>query len=163
MKQTLIAYELDEPLAALMSSSARHSAIDLTLRKADSRVYSNQVIPTFTTPQKGDSTYTNGNESNSLVDSAKRWHIDSLTTNSPLRTNTSRVFTGTSIDNGIDENLGSARRFNHFSSLDVPELRTWMGFWSVSRWMISKAWATMRTAKSFFPLLRPFIIKLNKS
>jgi len=72
MKQTLIAYELDEPLAALMSSSARHSAIDLTLRKADSRVYSNQVIPTFTTPQKGDSTYTNGNESNSLVDSAKR-------------------------------------------------------------------------------------------
>ena len=26
--------------------------------------------------------------------------------------------------------------------------------------MISKAWATMRTARSFFPLLRPFIIKL---
>ena len=26
--------------------------------------------------------------------------------------------------------------------------------------MISKAWATMRTAKSFLPLLRPFIIKL---
>ena len=26
--------------------------------------------------------------------------------------------------------------------------------------MISKAWATMRTASNFFPLLRPFIIKL---
>jgi hypothetical protein len=26
--------------------------------------------------------------------------------------------------------------------------------------MISKAWATMRTARSFLPLLRPFIIKL---
>lgn len=29
--------------------------------------------------------------------------------------------------------------------------------------MISKAWATMRTAKSFFPLLRPFIIRLNEN
>lgn len=38
---TLIAYEFDEPLAALISSSARHSAMDLTLRKADSRVYNN--------------------------------------------------------------------------------------------------------------------------
>lgn len=73
MKPTLMAYELDEPLAALMSSSARHSAIDLTLRKADSRVYSIHVISIFTAPQKkGDSTYTSGNESNSLVDSAKR-------------------------------------------------------------------------------------------
>ena len=35
-----------------------------------------------------------------------------------------------------------------------------MGFWSVKRWMISNACATMRTAKSFLPLLRPFIIKL---
>lgn len=34
----LMAYEFDEPLAALMSSSARHSAIDFTLRNADSRV-----------------------------------------------------------------------------------------------------------------------------
>ena len=52
MKLTLMAYELEEPLAALMSSSARHSAIDLTLRKADSRVYLNQVISIFTAPQK---------------------------------------------------------------------------------------------------------------
>jgi hypothetical protein len=37
-KRTLMAYELDEPFAALMSSSARHSAIDFTLRNADSRV-----------------------------------------------------------------------------------------------------------------------------
>ena len=36
---TLMAYEFEEPFAALMSSSARHSAIDFTLRKADSRVY----------------------------------------------------------------------------------------------------------------------------
>jgi hypothetical protein len=37
--RTLIAYELDEPLAALMSSSARHSAMDFTFRNAESRVY----------------------------------------------------------------------------------------------------------------------------
>jgi hypothetical protein len=36
--RTLIAYEFEEPLAALMSSSARHSAMDLTLRNAESRV-----------------------------------------------------------------------------------------------------------------------------
>lgn len=36
---TLMAYEFDDPFAALMSSSARHSAMDLTLRNADSRVY----------------------------------------------------------------------------------------------------------------------------
>jgi hypothetical protein len=36
--RTLMAYELDEPFAALMSSSARHSAMDLTFRNADSRV-----------------------------------------------------------------------------------------------------------------------------
>lgn len=35
---TLMAYEFDEPFAALMSSSARHSAMDFTLRNADSRV-----------------------------------------------------------------------------------------------------------------------------
>jgi hypothetical protein len=33
-----------------------------------------------------------------------------------------------------------------------------MGFWSVNKWMISKAWATILTAKSFFPLFLPFII-----
>ena len=36
--RTLMAYEFDDPLAALMSSSARHSAMDLTFRKAESRV-----------------------------------------------------------------------------------------------------------------------------
>ena len=37
-----------------------------------------------------------------------------------------------------------------------------MGFWSVRRWMISKAWATIRTAICFLPLFRPFIIKLEQ-
>jgi hypothetical protein len=34
-----MAYELDEPLAALMSSSARHSAMVLMFLKAASRAY----------------------------------------------------------------------------------------------------------------------------
>lgn len=41
----LIAYELEEPLAALMSSSARHSAMVLMFLKAASRapVHSSQI------------------------------------------------------------------------------------------------------------------------
>ena len=34
----MIAYEFDEPFAALISSSAKHSAIDFTFLNADSRV-----------------------------------------------------------------------------------------------------------------------------
>lgn len=37
--------------------------------------------------------------------------------------------------------------------------RTWMGFWSVRRWMISKECLMMRTAISFLPLLRPCIMR----
>lgn len=36
-----------------------------------------------------------------------------------------------------------------------------MGFCSVTRWMISNACWTMRTAMIFLPLLRPFIIRLE--
>ena len=52
--RTLMAYELDEPIAALMSSSARHSAIDLTLRKADSRVYNvaRTVVQMLAAPER---------------------------------------------------------------------------------------------------------------
>ena len=36
---------------------------------------------------------------------------------------------------------------------------TWIGFKSVSRWINSIACLTMRTAMSFFPLLRPCIMR----
>merc|ERR1719263_1672316 len=36
--------------------------------------------------------------------------------------------------------------------------RTCTGFWSVSRWMISNACLTIRTAITFLPLLRPYRI-----
>ena len=49
------------------------------------------------------------------------------------------------------------------SSLGPPLITasttTWMGFWSVRRWMISIACLTMRTASIFFPLFRPCIIR----
>jgi hypothetical protein len=45
----------------------------------------------------------------------------------------------------------------------IASTRTWIGFWSLSRWMISNACATMRTAINFLPLLRPFIIRLHAS
>lgn len=50
----LIAYELEEPLAALINSSARHSAIVLMLRNAASLapVHNNQIA--WLTRRKGD-------------------------------------------------------------------------------------------------------------
>ena len=42
--------------------------------------------------------------------------------------------------------------------LMMASTRTWMGFWSVSRWMISKECLMMRTAIIFLPLLRPCCI-----
>ena len=55
--------------------------------------------------RQGFTTYANGEESNSLVDPAQRRNIDGLATDRTLRTDTGGVFTGTSVDNGIDENL----------------------------------------------------------
>ena len=44
--------------------------------------------------------------------------------------------------------------------LMMESTRTWMGFWSVSRLMMSKACFTIWVAISFLPLLRPCIIRL---
>ena len=52
-----------------------------------------------------DRTYADGKESNGLVHPAKRGDINGLTTDGTLGTDTRRVFTGTSVDDGIDENL----------------------------------------------------------
>ena len=49
--------------------------------------------------------YTDGEEGDGLVNATQRRHIDGLATNSSLGANTGRVFTGTSVDNSIDENL----------------------------------------------------------
>ena len=40
----------------------------------------------------------------------------------------------------------------------IASTSTWMGLVSESRWMMSNACFTMRTASSFLPLLRPCII-----
>lgn len=50
-------------------------------------------------------TYTDGDESDSLVDATKRRNINGLTTDGTLGTDTGRVFTGTSVDDGVNENL----------------------------------------------------------
>ncbi len=42
--------------------------------------------------------------------------------------------------------------------LMMASTRTWMGFWSVSRWTISKECLMMRTAIIFLPLFRPCCI-----
>ena len=50
-------------------------------------------------------TYASGDEGDGLVDPSERRDIDSLTTDSTLRTNTRRVFTRASVDNGVNEDL----------------------------------------------------------
>lgn len=49
-------------------------------------------------------TYTNGQERDSLVDSPQRRDVDSLSTDSTLRTNSGRVFSGTSVDDSVNCN-----------------------------------------------------------
>lgn len=55
------------------------------------------------------STHSDGEESDGLVNSSQGRHVDSLTTNRALRTDTSGVFTRTGVDDRVDENL-TARR-----------------------------------------------------
>lgn len=50
-------------------------------------------------------TYTDSDESDSLVNATKRRNINGLTTDGTLGTDTGRVFTGTSVDDGVNENL----------------------------------------------------------
>lgn len=50
-------------------------------------------------------TYASGQKGNGLVDTAEGRDIDGLTTDSTSRTDTSGVFTGTGVDDSINENL----------------------------------------------------------
>lgn len=59
-------------------------------------------------------TYSDGEESNSLVDSAEGRYIDSLATDSTLRANTSGIFTRASVYDSIDENLHVAAFVSYF-------------------------------------------------
>ncbi len=79
-----------------------------------------------------DNTYADGEEGNRLVDSAQGRNIDSLTTDGTLGANTGGVFTGTSVDDGIDEDLGVQHYIATGKGLQL-RIHTWMGFWSVKR------------------------------
>jgi len=101
---TLIAYEFDDPLAALINSSAKHSAMDLTLRKAESRVcaadvyvrrcHVSQIV-----------TYTNGKEGNGLIHPSEGRDIDGLTSDGTLRSNSCGIFTWAGVDDCINKDL----------------------------------------------------------
>ena len=51
------------------------------------------------------STNTDGKKGDGLVDPAKGGHIDGLTTNGTLRSNTGGILSGSSVDDGVDQNL----------------------------------------------------------
>ncbi|KAL2286580.1 hypothetical protein FJTKL_06928 [Diaporthe vaccinii] len=95
----LMAYELLEPLAALMSSSARHSAMDLTLRNEASRapVVSREMA--WLTRRRGDTS------------TAWRRTVPA----EPIRVESSRG-----------------------PQLTMASTATWMGFWSVMRWICGR-------------------------
>ena len=54
-------------------------------------------------------TGTDGKEGDTLVDTAERGDIDGLATDGTLRTDTGGILTGTSVDDGVDENLEHAQ------------------------------------------------------
>lgn len=115
----LMAYELEEPFAALISSSARHSAMLLTFLKLAS------LAP--------------------MVNRAMAWLtlLSGDTSTACLRTVPADPIR-------VESSRGP--------QLTIASTATWIGFWSVIKWMMEKAWSTMRTACSFLPLLRPFIM-----
>jgi hypothetical protein len=106
-----MAYELEEPLAALASSSARHSEMDLTLWKADSRVYvrgKGRIHELERLPDRSDSgtqTYTDGQEGDGLVDPPEGRDIDGLSPDGSLGTDSGRVLSGTGVDDGVNQDL----------------------------------------------------------
>ena len=57
--------------------------------------------------QDEEGTYADGEERDRLVYSAEGGDIDGLATDGTLRADTGGVFTGTSVDNGVNENLHS--------------------------------------------------------
>ena len=55
-------------------------------------------------------THSSSKESDRLVDATEGGNINSLATDGTLRADTRRVFSGTSVDNSVDENLGPQAR-----------------------------------------------------
>jgi len=67
--------------------------------------------------------YSSGEKGDRLVHSPERRDIDSLTPHCPLRTDTCRVFSRTSVNDGINENLQySWLAKNHFMVADGTDL-----------------------------------------
>jgi hypothetical protein len=103
VEPTLIAYEFDDPFAAFISSSAKHSAIDLTFRNADSRVCVS--FKSCGRTESRSSTYTDGQERDGLVNPSKRGDINGLSSDGSLGANTRRIFTRSRVYYGIYQDL----------------------------------------------------------
>lgn len=137
---TVVSYRCLRTFAALISSSAKHSAIVLMLRNAASRapVHNNQIA--WLTRLKGETS------------TAWRRTVPAR----PIRVESSRgpefMIADTKIyeEHAIHENPDDV-------SVTTNEL-TCNGFSPVNKWMISKACFTIRTDISFLPLLRPLIM-----
>ncbi len=130
-------------------------------------------------PERGFSC-ADGEKCNGLVDAAEGRDVDGLPAHSACGSDTCAVFAGPAVDDGVDGDLQGVgvgsyvdlwmtwaliyggicmARIDHgakkASAMGPFEAR---GIGKRACPTISKACATIRTAMSFFPLLRPFII-----
>lgn len=92
-------------LAALMSSSARHSAMVLTDLKAESREPETEEKSSMKRTSSCWSIRTRADQVESLVDASKRWNIDSLSSDCTSTTNTGRIFTWSTVDDSVNQHL----------------------------------------------------------
>lgn len=105
----LKAYEFGDSLAALMSSSAKHSAIVLMLRKEASRApfncYSYSYSLSIKLINRISSLYTCAQEPDGLVDTSERRNVDGLTSHCTGTTDSGRVFSWTAVLDGVDQDF----------------------------------------------------------
>lgn len=113
---------------------------------------------------EGSFTGTDGEKGNGLIDTAERGDIDGLSSDGTGASNSGAVFSGTTVDNGIDCDLDGVlishdvdlKKINVLA-LNPCLIRSCLLEEKRSP-TISKEWATMRIAISFLPLFRPFIM-----
>ena len=109
----LMAYEFDEPLAALMSSSATASTtragsqlvpLERATRRRRRRGRRTALGDALDVAERRLAD-TDGDERDGLVDAAERRDVDGLAADGALRADAGRVLAGASVDDGVDEDL----------------------------------------------------------
>lgn len=128
---------------------------------------SDSAIDTHLDVAEGRLANTDGDESDSLVDTAERRDINSLASNGTLGANSGRIFAGTGVDNGVDENLDGVlvrEQVDDFESVgDNANSHKLLAATDTRKSVHKVTQKAPECPKESTHLLRPFIIKLAKS